>query len=444
MKIPEAQQLPLFIFFSFIAKLLIAHFVPVFGDESYYYIWSLHPQLSYFDHPPMMSWLIAASHWLLPAGHAISLRLGFVLASLATALVWVKILRECGWTDRSILIFQLLIFLNPLLGVGSVLATPDTPLVLFWTLSYWFFTRLTEAKTNQKLANYIWLGVFLGLGFCAKYHIVLFVLAGLIYLLWTKKLFQLRPLGILCVVLFGALFCSPVIIWNAQNEWASFLFQINHGFGESNFEWHWPLNYVVAQILILGPLVFLSLHKSTESPRDFFFSWTQLLFFLSSSFKSTVEANWPITSHIHANLHSSAQASARFLKFTLIYWVLAYSAVLAFLNLPASDEARKKLYRSTQAQQIWPELKDYKPLYGPSYQMASLLSWVSQENIPKLRGLSRLDFYDSLPESLPAADVFYVLKIDYSHWPESYSGYKKIKIRSFDNMGLELYQLSHE
>lgn len=130
---------------SVLLKIALAYFVPVFGDETYYYIWSQHPQLSYFDHPPMVSWFISAGHLFLPAGNPVSLRFMFIASSFITSLIWVLILRFKEFSDRTILIWLGLFFLNPLLGVGSILATPDTPLVLFWTLSYYSLLRLLKS-----------------------------------------------------------------------------------------------------------------------------------------------------------------------------------------------------------------------------------------------------------------------------------------------------------
>ena len=41
-------------------RLLAAYFVPLNPDEAYYFLWSRFPAWSYFDHPPMVAWWIAA------------------------------------------------------------------------------------------------------------------------------------------------------------------------------------------------------------------------------------------------------------------------------------------------------------------------------------------------------------------------------------------------
>ncbi|MGZ3726082.1 MAG: glycosyltransferase family 39 protein, partial [Pseudobdellovibrio sp.] len=236
----------------------MAWFMPVFGDEAYYYIWSLHPQLSYFDHPPMVSWLILAGHLVFPAGYAVSLRIPFLLLSFFTSLIWLKILNKKNFSDEKKFLFFLFVFLNPLLGLGSVAATPDVPLVFFWSLSYFFFNEILSKKS---LLAYAGLGISLGLGFCSKYHIVIFVISGLLYLLLSRRYKELKISGVLLTVLLGGVFCSPVVIWNAQNKWQSFAFQLNHGFGEDEFSWSWPLGYLVAQSFLINPFFLFQIFK---------------------------------------------------------------------------------------------------------------------------------------------------------------------------------------
>lgn len=437
----KISSVNLFLLFSLLIKVVLAYFVPVFGDEAYYYIWSLYPQLSYFDHPPMVSWFISISHMVLPAGHPISLRMLFIVASFITTLTWVAVLRFKNYSERTIIIWLSLFFLNPLLGIGSILATPDTPLVLFWSLSFYCFLKLLRSGS---LKWYSLAGVFLGLGFCSKYHIVLFVIAGLIYLVVSKQISKIRPAGVFLTLAFGAAFSLPVLIWNSRNEWSSFLFQINHGFGEKGFEWLWPAGYLVAQLIIVNPLIVFSLVSKAGSLIDRTFSLSQLFFFFISSFKSVVEGNWPLTSHLHSISHFCESSLLKYYKFACRYWFGFYFLIGVFLISPVGQPVKKNLINSTQLTEILPLIETYRPLYGPSYQLASLLSWKAQKNIPKLNGLSRLDFYDSLPDSTPSAASFFVLKYDISDWPKKYDIYKKIRIQSFDNIDLALYQFIHE
>ncbi len=430
---------------SLVAKFALAYFIPIFADEAYYYIWSLRPQLSYFDHPPFVSWMISAGHFFLPEGNSISLRISFIFVGFLTSLVWLQILKEKKFSATATESFLMLLFLNPLLGPGSIVATPDVPLVFFWSLSYLAFIRIFSQKRKIVLyLNYAFLGMSLGLGFCSKYHIVLFVLSGLIYLGFNQNFKKLNFLGVFLTLLFGFLFSLPVLIWNLENDWASFSYQLKHGFGKINYDWQWTANYFIGQIALMSPLIFWSLFKKQQEKSNQIFALTQVSFFTTSSFKAIVEANWPITSHLHSSAYFAENAEQKKLKITYAYWGIIYVLMLVFFNTAAGQKTLRNQYRSTQMDQLVALVDKYQPLYGSSYQISSLMSWRSHQFIPKLNGLSRFDFFDTLPESNPKDRVIYVLKHFDSIWPIVYKKYHKTKIESFDNLQIELYQLSYD
>src|SRR4051812_35011122 len=67
-----------------LVRLMLAALLPLFPDETYYWDWSRHLAGGYFDHPPAISWLIAAGTAMLPSS-AFAIRLFPVLAgSVAT------------------------------------------------------------------------------------------------------------------------------------------------------------------------------------------------------------------------------------------------------------------------------------------------------------------------------------------------------------------------
>ncbi len=425
----------------FLIKCFLGFTIPLFADESYYYIWSLFPKLSYYDHPGMVSWLIYLGREFLHFANPLSARFFFIFLSTGTLFIWLKILKLKLVSEKSWFIFILIFCLNPLLGIGSLLATPDVPLVFFWSLAYLFFLLSLE---NHKLRNYFFLGASLGLGFCSKYHIVLFVLAGISSFFFNSTFRKIRPLGIFTTILAGLLFSMPVLIWNFQNQWVSFLFQLQHGFGRSyyNFEWTW--SYIVGQILILSPFVFFCLIKPKKKSLDLTFAASQLLFFITSTFKSVVEANWPITSQPHALAHFVETSESKKFRWILYYWAVIYILILGILISPFSGRIKNQLNTSDISVLVPIALK-YAPLYGPNYQISSLLSWESKILVPKMSNFSRKDFFNDLPESVPPkGKTFFVLKDQDVSWPEVLSAAHFEKLEVFDNLHLELYKVNYE
>jgi 4-amino-4-deoxy-L-arabinose transferase-like glycosyltransferase len=202
----------------FFARLVLSAITGLVDDEAYYRIWSLAPALSYYDHPPMVAYLIALGRWLVgdttlgvrlagPFMHAVG---AIVLIRTAFLFFGEKVAQVSVW-------FYLAM---PLLAAGGMIITPDGPSVFFTGLTLWTLAELSKDK------NYNWLlltGIFAGCGILSKYT-NLFV--GVTILLWliavpeNRKIFKQLQLWVSGVI--AAVVASPVLIWNMQNEWASF------------------------------------------------------------------------------------------------------------------------------------------------------------------------------------------------------------------------------
>ncbi|MGZ6393222.1 MAG: ArnT family glycosyltransferase [Pseudobdellovibrionaceae bacterium] len=402
-------------------------------DEAYYWMWSHHMQLSYFDHPPFIAWLFYLGHWLEPYGQL--LRLPIVLTGHLTFLVWYFILKpQFPWEKYKY--WYALAFFSPLVGFGSMVGTPDVPLLLFWSLAIYFFQ---QSLSHQKARYYFLLGASLGLGFCSKYHIVLFVPLVLLFLFFEKRFREVSLRKIFYTLGGGLLFSLPVIIWNAQNDFASFRFQINHGLGRSNWTPDWTLGYVLAEIALLFPLVFYTaLHAKPSREYKFlpYFAWGPLIFFLFSSFRGTVELNWPnVAFPVIFSLILFTKNPRKTVVWTSSFWILFYIfAFSAALFLPQDSLLAKPFREQFRFRVLAPLQKEYLPLYAGTYQIASAIWYENKNPIYKLHNMSRYDFYDTLPQSLPHQDTFYLVQENWSEIPDwvKKGGYKQEIVKKID------------
>jgi 4-amino-4-deoxy-L-arabinose transferase-like glycosyltransferase len=399
-------------------KLLLSAVLPLSQDEAYYWVWSKIPQLSYFDHPPMVAWLMWLGHFLEPWGQAV--RWPSVLLGHLTILVWIKILESVLIADgQKIRWWVWLVLSSPLLGVGSLISTPDVPVVFFWSLSTYCVLRILR---GHQLKDYLFLGVALGLGFCSKYHIVLFPLAVGVWLTVQRRWSQLSAKGVLSTVLAGLLFCSPVLIWNYQNGFQSFLFQVNHGFGSESWDPFWTYSYILAQVALLFPVtIFFALSTEVTDPLSIlkYLAWIPLCFFIFSSFRGAVEVNWPIVAY--PTVYALAVVNHRKLK-TLLWSIVPWGAtaiyVLLILLFPLTKDIPEKIAEVHYFDPIRPLIEDYKPLYFGSYQMASRMWYEYKKPTMKLYQIARHDFFDEI-EGAPAPEThFYVAKETWVPFPE--------------------------
>jgi len=392
---------------SLAIKIILAVVMPLSPDEAYYWFWSKHLSLSYFDHPPMVAYWFYLGSWLENFYQAV--RVPSVVLGHLAFYAWDLIARNYLTIEKR-KIFWILFLINPLTGIiGGVIVTPDLPLMLFSALVILYYEKI---KKNPTAINYILLGLFLGLGFLSKYHIVFLVPILLIQACLDKKIKLILNKKMLLLIVMGAFTAFPVLWWNIQNQWISFKFQMDHGFGQTQFNFESFGIYLLGQMILIGFVYFENL-KSIFSLKNWNFLKTQYAFIFSffafSSFKGHVEANW--TAQAYAPLWIFLANETKYKKLIIIsvFWILVSSLAVSHWVFPWWKSAPSKLNETHQYQEIIEESKSLSPLYASHLRTASLLSFYQKRKVYKLKGSSRFDFYDMIKESVPQTSVFYYL-----------------------------------
>src|SRR5262249_15896774 len=146
-------------------KLAAARQLELLPVEAYSWMWSRHPQLGYFDHPALTSWMVRVSTAI--AGHSfVGVRALAIACSIAT--VWFVFETLCRLYDETTAEHAaLLVLLVPITAVTGAEAAPDSPLLLFWSATLWAFVR---ALTGGGTRAWLLAGLFLRLAFDSKYH----------------------------------------------------------------------------------------------------------------------------------------------------------------------------------------------------------------------------------------------------------------------------------
>jgi len=273
-------------------------------DECYYWTWSLHLQACYFDHPPLVAWVIAAGHTLL--GHnALAVRIGAILSGILLAIAGRQLGKEMFGSaagNRA----GIFLTLAPIFAGNSFLMTPDTMLVSAWAFAMLFAWR--GSRPEAPMAWWLLSGAAAGVGMLSKYTMVLFF-AGLGILCLAspgnrKRLF----LGSLMAGMVTLFIFLPVIWWNSQHGWASFQHQLHHGFHNESrnlINLQNLADYAAFLIVLVSPVLgLLCFRTASIRMRDErflflgFFFWPVVFFFGFSAAKAHVEANWPMVAFI--------------------------------------------------------------------------------------------------------------------------------------------------
>ncbi len=284
-----------------LVRLVVAAFTGLTDDEAYYRLWSMTLQAGYYDHAPMVAFVIRAGRTLV-GDTALGLRLfAPILTFVGSFFLWrtVALIDGRAVATRTVVLFNATI----LIGAGSVLMTPDTPAVFFWGATLWALAELTASRNPNW---WLVVGVTAGLGLFSKYSVLFLGLGIVLWLVATgeaRRWLAARQLwagGAVALALF-----APVVLWNAEHEWISFVKQfgrtVPHGLRPEKL-----LEFLGVQWLLIGlPLAPLVVWGTARTGR----AWMRgegagaalplatsapfLAYLLAHSLHGGIEGNWP-------------------------------------------------------------------------------------------------------------------------------------------------------
>ena len=241
--------------------------------------------------------------------------------------------------------------------------------MLFWTLTLLVFSK---AIFEQKEGYWALAGLLIGLSFDSKYT-ALFLLFGVFFflVLSSKHRHLLLSRSMLWLLLAFVVGCTPVLVWNAQNEWVSLLFQSSDRAStimKLSFRPKYLFGNLGTQILLLLPPLFIGLlftltkvgqeminkWRLPDDKRLFLlaFSLPLLGFFFSVSFFYWVKLNWMMPGYIAAIILAGHHLGNRVLKYQLGFALaLHFVALYQVINYPI-------ILKSDDTWYGWEELTD--------------------------------------------------------------------------------------
>lgn len=203
-------------------RIVYASVIELRTDEAYYWTWSQEAALAFLDHPPGIAWLIRIGTAIF-GDTALGVRFGGIVAMLVTQLLLADIVRRLTHDARAIVLAVLMPEAALYYGLLMAKVAPDVAMIPFATAMMWSLVRLAQGGDGRW-----WLaaGLFAGLSMLSKFTAIMFAPAVAAFLLvpdWRWRWLR-SPYPYLAMVVAIGVF-SPVLIWNAQHDWASFRFQ---------------------------------------------------------------------------------------------------------------------------------------------------------------------------------------------------------------------------
>jgi len=344
-----------------VLRLVAAAWTPLTFDEAYYWMWSKHLAFGYYDHPPMVALVIRAGT-LIGGDTELGVRLFSILLALPMSFAIYRTAAILFGGTRLAANATILFNVTLMVAVGTLIVTPDSPLLVAASFVLFFLAKVLETGRG---AWWLAVGAAVGCALLSKYTALLFGPAILIWLVAVPKQrrWLISPWPYLGGLVAFALF-APVILWNAEHQWVSFLKQIGDRVRVDEFHPYHVAELIPTQFAFATPLVFilgamglyaLIRRKAGAMPArvliDAMF-WTIAAYFIWHSLHARVEANWfapvypafAIAAAVAAHLVRWEAREERLVRFCL-RWAPSVGIVMFALLVLQANTGWLSLYR---------------------------------------------------------------------------------------------------
>lgn len=193
-------------------------------DEAHYVLYGKNLALSYFDHPPLVGWVHGLFQYI-PVNELLQARLPAILISLLTSHLVYQYLLGKNVSQKNTILSVIALNLTPMFNTMSVALLPDTLLMPLVVLIIQYTEKILVSSTTK---GWLVLGLLLGLSGLSKYTAIVFVPALVLVFALKNKWRELFKPSLWLGALVAVVLVSPVLIWNLQNDFASFKYQTAH------------------------------------------------------------------------------------------------------------------------------------------------------------------------------------------------------------------------
>jgi 4-amino-4-deoxy-L-arabinose transferase-like glycosyltransferase len=155
-----------------------------------------------------------------------------------------------------------LLNLAPVFSLSTgIFYQPEGPLMFFWLATIWYLIPLLlEESPAHPLRVWTLAGAMLGLAFLSKYSALFLVLgAGLYLLTHRERRHWLASSGPYLAAVVALLCFTPVLLWNAEHQWISLLWQGHRGADYRGLHLNWMVYNLGGQALEVLPWLWIPL-----------------------------------------------------------------------------------------------------------------------------------------------------------------------------------------
>jgi len=284
---------------STILKFLLSGMFGLTDDESHYWQYAQYLDFSYYDHPPLVGYLIYLSTKIF-GNNLYGVRIPAIFCSTVAIIYFYRLIKEI-FGSQTALYSSLLLNFIPISFVGSIITIPETLLGMFWMMYTFYFYKFV-------LTEDVWVlyfcGMLLGVALLAKYTAVFLFIGSVFIILITPKLRKLllkKDFYVYCLI--SVIIFSPVILWNIVHKFVSFKYQFGHAIGTKilfslktfveNFGFQAGYISPVVFVLLWYSIIYVFFVKKDINRFLLYFVLPGIIFFIGLSFKNKLLPHWP-------------------------------------------------------------------------------------------------------------------------------------------------------
>ncbi|PIV18273.1 MAG: hypothetical protein COS42_02195 [Flavobacteriales bacterium CG03_land_8_20_14_0_80_35_15] len=379
------KKFNLFILGIVFINLIQSYFTPIIKDEAYYWRWSQDLDWGFFDHPPLVAFIIKLSSFFF--ADALGIRfITVLLNALMIKIIWELIPVKNKTHKNSAFIFFIILMAMPFVNLYGFITTPDAPLLFFSAL---YLLALKRFEAKSQLFNILFLSLAAALLIYTKYFGGIVILLSFIF---NPKLFLKKSTYLVGILAFIILI--PYLYWLYNNDFISLNYHLFQRKSIGYLQPKFVYGYLLGTIGILNPALILLLFwqlvkkKVAVSKENSFMIRMfvgYLAFFFLYSFRSWIEAHWIAFAVIPMTLLLYDLCILNMKLFNQVKYIGIISIVLIFglriaitLNLPLKTEfhIQKKDYFTS----IDKFAEDRVVIFINSYQNASKYSYYTKKD----------------------------------------------------------------
>ena len=255
----------LLIIIATIVRCITACSIELGNDEVYYRMYAQYLQWNYFDHPPLVGWLIRFTTANLYFSNELFIRSGAFISAAITS--WFIFLSGSKLNNTYTGYLAVVIYTATLYGsiIAGTFILPDSPQMVCWAIGIYLLIDITKYKgvNRKQKRNLLLFGLVAGIGLLCKIHTAFLWMGFLLYIVQHNRQWFKQPVlylsGFISLLLF-----YPVVKWNIDNHFVTYLYHSNRvNITDSGIDIGSFLTFAGGQIFYCNPIIFFFIVVST-------------------------------------------------------------------------------------------------------------------------------------------------------------------------------------